>query len=258
MILDPLFPYYGSCHSMAPKYPRPRYNRVIEPFAGSSCYSLHHWQRDVVLVERDPVIAELWRYLLRVSPAEVLALPDLEPEQSTDDLEVEPAARSLIGLWANQGNSYPCKKKSSWAAVVDARRRQQRLTWDARARARIARQLEAIRHWTIVEGDYAEATDHRGSSAPWLERATWFIDPPYIGRPGSHYRYGSKGIDYTELAAWARTLEGQVMVREQFGATWLPFEGLGTVHGQRGKSTEVAWFSCEQDRPSFRQPELFT
>lgn len=88
MTLRPFFPYYGSCYSMAPKYPRPRFDRLIEPFAGSACYSLHHHTRDVVLIERDPVIAELWRWLLRVSPEEMLALPDLEPGQSTDDLDV--------------------------------------------------------------------------------------------------------------------------------------------------------------------------
>jgi len=246
MILDPFFPYYGSCHSMARLYPRPRYGRLIEPFAGSACYSLHHPDRDVVLVERDPVIAELWRWLLRVTPAEVLALPDLEPGQSTDDLEVCSAAKSLIGFWLNAGTAAPCKRFTSWAAMQE---QQKTLYWSAKVRHRIARQLEAIRHWTVVEGD-AMATTIYGA-------ATRFVDPPYFGRPGSHYRYGSRLIDYRELGAWCRLLPGQVMVREQLGATWLPFERLGVVNGQRGKSTEVAWFSDERDRPAWRQPELF-
>lgn len=58
--------------------------------------------------------------------------------------------------------------------------------------------------------------------------ATWFIDPPYRGRPGSHYRYGSKLIDYTNLAAWCQMLPGQVIVCEQHGADWLPFERLSS------------------------------
>lgn len=271
MILAPFFPYYGSCHSMAKLYPRPRHDRLIEPFAGSACYSLHHPERDVVLVERDPVIAELWRWLIRISPAEVLALPDLEPGQSTDDLEVCPAARSLIGLWCNPASGGgPSKASSTWGKYggIGGRggHRMPRLnSWEARVRHRIARQLPAIRHWTVVEGEAMATTNHPCTpvSAGIARQspsggATWFIDPPYEGRPGSHYRYGSKLIDYGELGAWCQSLPGQAMVREQLGADWLPFERLGTVNGQRGKSTEVAWFSDERDRPGFRQPELFS
>jgi hypothetical protein len=238
---------------MAPKYPRPRFDRLIEPFAGSACYSLHHPERDVVLIERDPVIAELWRWLLRVSPEEVLALPDLEPGQSTDDLEASRPAKSLIGLWSIRAGSSPTKRPTKNARTTERRGittpEGRSHCWCPRARHRIARQLPAIRHWTVVEGNGMATTIHGA--------ATWFVDPPYEGRPGSHYRYGSRDIDYAELGAWCRSLPGQVMVREQLGATWLPFERLGTVHGQRGKSTEVAWFSCQEDRPGYRQPELF-
>jgi hypothetical protein len=38
----------------------------VEPFAGAAGYSLRHYLHDVVLVERDPRIAGVWRYLLRV------------------------------------------------------------------------------------------------------------------------------------------------------------------------------------------------
>lgn len=247
--LRPFFPYYGSKWSLAGCYPRPRHGRVIEPFAGSACYSLHHHSRDVVLVERDPIIAELWRWLLRVTPEEVLALPDLEPGQSTDDLDVCPAARSLIGFWSNAGTATPMKSATTWAKASPGG---STLYWHSRPRRirlRIARQLPAIRHWTVVEGE-AMATTIYGA-------ATWFIDPPYQGRPGRYYRYGSEGIDYAELGAWCQSLPGQVIACEQAGADWLPFEPVGVVNGQRGKSREVAWFSCQEDRPSYRQPALF-
>jgi len=259
MTLAPFFPYYGSCWTMARLYPRPRHDRLIEPFAGSACYSLHHPERDVVLVERDPVIAELWRWLLRVTPAEVLALPDLEAGQSTDDLPLEWAARSLIGFWTNQGSAQPRMTATTWTKEAMSENpavNRGRTFWGRRARHRVARQLEAIRHWTVVEGDAMD--QERFPPAGACEtRCTWFVDPPYFGRPGSHYRFGSKLIDYRELGAWCQMLPGQVMVREQLGADWLPFEELGTVNGQRGKSTEVVWFSDEGDRPGWRQPELF-
>jgi site-specific DNA-adenine methylase len=242
MTLRPFFPYYGSKWSLAKRYPAPRYDRIIEPFAGSACYSLHHHTRDVVLVERDPVIAELWRYLLRVTPEEILALPDLEPGQSTDDLDVEPAARSLIRHFLGSGKNHGNKRRTNWWEGGG-------VTWGSRARARVAKQLEAIRHWTIVEGDGPAQTIHG--------EATWHVDPPYAGRPGSHYRHGSKGIDYEQLGAWCRHLPGQVMVCEQLGADWLPFERLGRVNGQRGQSTEVVWYSDKRDSMAWRQPELW-
>ena len=228
-----------------PALPRPRFGRLYETFAGSACYALHHHRRDVVLIERDPVIAELWRYLIRVTPEEVLALPDLAPGQSTDDLEVCPAARSLIGLWSNQGTPGGRKRASSWAKSPE----RARFFWGPRAHHRIARQLPAIRHWTVVEGEAMATTIHGA--------ATWFIDPPYQGRPGSHYRYGSKLIDYGELAEWVTVLPGQVIACEQLGADWLPFERLGRVNGQRGASTEVIWCSDRRDSPGWRQPGLF-
>lgn len=46
MTLHPFFPYYGSKWSLGPLYPAPRHDRIIEPFAGSACYSLHHPERD--------------------------------------------------------------------------------------------------------------------------------------------------------------------------------------------------------------------
>jgi hypothetical protein len=243
--LRPFFAYYGSKWSLARLYPAPRYGRIIEPFAGSACYSLHHAEREVVLVERDPVIAELWRYLLRVTEEEVLALPDLEPGQSTDDLGVCAAAKSLIGCWLDVSSSAArVKKAQNWM-----RNGGHGPFWSTKVRARVARQLEAIRHWTVVEGD--------GPAQTIYGEATWFVDPPYQGRAGSHYRYGSKHIDYEQLGVWCRYLPGQVIVCEQAGATWLPFERLGVVNGQRGKSVEVAWFSDKRDSPAWRQPELF-
>jgi hypothetical protein len=58
----------------------------VEPFAGSAGYSLRYPSHNVVLVERDPLIAATWRYLLRVSAAEILALPDIRMDQTVADM----------------------------------------------------------------------------------------------------------------------------------------------------------------------------
>ena len=47
------FAYYGSKYIRAPLYPRPRYDIIIEPFAGSACYATRrHNRRKVILVEK--------------------------------------------------------------------------------------------------------------------------------------------------------------------------------------------------------------
>lgn len=79
--------------------------------------------------------------------------------------------------------------------------------------ARVAAQVEFIRHWRVIHGDYTEAPD--------IE-ATWLIDGPYQGEAGEHYRHGSRDIDYAHLARWSPR-RGQVVVCEALGADWLPF-----------------------------------
>ena len=103
---------------------------------------------------------------------------------------------------------------------------------------RIASQVNRIRHWTIIEGDYTDAPD--------IE-ATWFIDPPYV-KAGLRYRHGSDAIDFSRLGAFCQNVEGQVIVCEQEGADWLPFEFFHQAKANEsvsgGKiSNEVVWIS---------------
>lgn len=109
--------------------------------------------------------------------------------------------------------------------------------WGKAARARIAEQVDYIRHWTIYNKSYEEAED---------TEATWFVDPPYSGECGRIYPHNS--LDYKNLANWCRARNGQVIVAEQSGATWLPFQSFGTVRGtftEEGQkySEEVIWCS---------------
>jgi hypothetical protein len=103
--------------------------------------------------------------------------------------------------------------------------------WGQRVRERIASQLGAIRHWTLIEGAYGAAPD---------VDATWFIDPPYQVA-GKRYRCGSKGIDYAALGAWCATRQGQVIVCENVGAAWLPFRPWREIRGSRKASHEAIW-----------------
>lgn len=227
--LRPFFCYYGGKWRDTPRlYPRPVYQTIIEPFAGSAGYALRYHNRKVVLCDRDPVIVGIWRYLLRVSPSEIRAIPDVALDGCVADLHLVQEAAWLVGFWMNR-SSTPREKPSAWmrSGIRPGS------FWGARVRETIAVQLDAIRHWRIVEGDYMDCGD---------EEATWFVDPPYQGA-GKHYRHGCDGIDYAALGEWCRSRRGQTIVCENDGATWLPFRPLATTKATRKgtRSPEAIW-----------------
>jgi hypothetical protein len=222
-VIRPLFPFYGSKWRDSRRYPVPHNGVVVEPFAGSAGYSLWHAPEKVLLYDADPIIVGVWDYLIRVSASEVLALPDLEVGQSTDDLTVPQEARWLIGFWLNRGSAQPKRTRTAYSARTD----RQQLVWGERARQRIAGDVEKVRRWRITHASY--------ENAPAID-ATYFIDPPYADK-GKHYRFST--VDFPALAAWTATLPGQVIVCEQAGADWLPFEPLASIKSTRGRSEEV-------------------
>jgi site-specific DNA-adenine methylase len=231
--LRPFFSYYGGKWRVAPKYPAPEFETIVEPFAGAAGYSLRHFTRKVILCDIDPVIAEIWRYLIRVDPKEILSIPDLGPDESVDDLRgVCQEAKWLVGFWLNDGVSRPCNRPSKWmrSGIRPSS------FWGARVRQTIASQVDCIRHWEVQHASYSDVTAPR--------TATWFVDPPYQVA-GRYYRFGSKQLDYADLAEWCRTRQGQVIVCENEGATWLPFRYLTESKTARvgRKSREVYWLN---------------
>lgn len=234
--LRPFWRYYGGKWLHALRYPAPRHRTIVEPFAGSAGYALRYARHKVILVEKYAAIAEIWRYLIAVSPAEILALPIVT---HVDEIPANTpvAARHLIRQLFAAGVARPQNKLS--AGFI--RQQEQHPTWsrgfDEIMRARIARQVEMIRHWTIIEGDYTLAPD--------IE-ATWFIDPPYNNTAGMKYPWGPKKLDYPLLATWCRARAGQVIVCENEGADWLPFRPFGRfrrgINNTEG-SAEAIWLN---------------
>lgn len=231
MSLRPFWRYYGAKWRIAPRYPAPRHRTIIEPFAGAAGYSLRYPDRDVILVEKYHVIAEIWRWLIAATPDEVRAIPAVD---SVDDLPswVPDGARWLVGFSMNASSSTPRRTLSSGRRMLRAKHRQFE-GWTHALRERVATQVSAIRHWRVVEGDYTAAPD---------VESTWLIDPPYRGRPGSHYTHHSGRIDYPALARWCHARRGQTIVCEAAGADWLPFVPFGEVRGMSGAlSREAIW-----------------
>lgn len=221
--LPALFCYYGAKWRAARLYPRPRHDVIIEPFAGSAGFSLLNHRADVRLFDVDEAVVGVWRYLLRVSSREILALPDIIDE-IPQDLPQE--ARWLIGFWLNKGCERPRLTPSSWMRSG----RYPGSFWGERVRLRIAGSLPFIRHWRVEQRSYETIDD---------VEACWFIDPPYQGAAGRHYKHSE--VDYQVLAAWVRARRGQVIACDADGADWLPFKPLASVKGLRAHTHEVVW-----------------
>lgn len=226
------FPYFGAKTKVARHYPPPRHQRLIEPFAGSAGYATTHAYKDVVLIEKYPVIADIWRYLIQATPEQILRLPMVGPDQSIDEFDLPRAERHFIGFWLSFGSNRPKLTRTGWG-------KENANAWGERVRARIARQVPGIKHWTIIQGDYTDAPD---------DTATWFIDPPYALQ-GRHYVHGSDELNYPKLAKWCKSRQGQVMVCENLGADWLPFEpwvsftSANKAEQQRKHNQEALWCS---------------
>lgn len=56
MGVKPFFSYFGGKWTLAPRYPKPEHGTIVEPFAGSAGYAIRYPDREVILVERAPVI----------------------------------------------------------------------------------------------------------------------------------------------------------------------------------------------------------
>mgnify|MGYP001009324538 CR=1 FL=1 len=227
--MRPFFTFFGGKWRLAPKYPAPTHATIVEPFAGSAGYSVRYNAPEVILLDADPIIIGVWRYLISASADEIRSLPDVAHDRTVDDYDLCQGARDFVGFWMNKAMTAPCNRPSKWLRSgirPDS-------SWGQATRDRIASQLPQIRHWQALNLPWWEAPD--------IE-ATWYIDPPYKVR-GSRYRFGSDRIDYAKLGAWCREREGRVIVCENEGADWLPFQPFADAKTARAnRSAEVVWY----------------
>jgi hypothetical protein len=221
---------FGSKVANAHRYPPPEHETIVEPFAGGAGYSLLHWRHRVILVDADPLIAGVWRYLISTDPADVERLPTIAPGQDVGDLDCCEGGRLLISWCINQ-TATPCRKLSSWGVYHTGRA----CYWGPARRTQAALIAAHVKHWQMFRGNYDQAPDGE---------ATWFVDPPYQDG-GRAYR--CHVLDYPSLALWCRARRGQVIVCERRGADWLPFRPLyqaPSAHPQRGtrkRCAEALW-----------------
>lgn len=228
--LRPFFSYFGAKWRLSLQYPEPRHRRIVEPFAGSAGYSLRHPDHDIVLIEKNPQICDMWKFLIDATEDDILGLPLIDFDQTIDDLDLPcNGARVLVGFWLARGSVSPASAPNAW--MKKHHESHPGSFWGERVRARIASQVLRIKHWTVIESNYTDVPN-------WI--ATWFVDPPYE-QAGKSYVHGSDEIDYGELGQWCRKRRGQTIVCENQGAKWLPFRRFTETKGTRKPSVEVLW-----------------
>ena len=226
-----MFSYFGSKSKLVNYYPEPKYPRIIEPFAGSARYALAYADRQVTLIERDPIIYGIWKYLIEDCEEEHL---DRWPELRVgDDLRnvrgLSTMEMNLLGFAVARGSplgNYTVSSRADESTWKGSNTEIQRL------KNRIRKNLERIRHWRVILASYNRVHID--------VEATWFVDPPYQ-RTGHRYRVSK--IDYRRLARWCRERQGQVIVCEAQGARWLPFRRLdaGGIKGSHNQCQEAIW-----------------
>ena len=172
---------------------------------------------------------DVWKYLIAAEPREILKLP--VEFKDLNDVDISREAKYFIGFWINGVNARPSTKWSSWARNAHVTKS---LYWSAMARQLVANAVPRIKHWTVELCDYSKIEN---------VEATWFVDPPYhIGGES----YVKQVDDYAKLGEWCKERQGQVIVCEQEGATWLPFKPLGIKpKGAPGASKKRGQFTAE-------------
>ena len=226
-----MFSYYGSKSKVVDLYPSPKFGKIIEPFAGSARYSLKYFDREVVLVDKYPVIVEVWQWLQSAKETEILSLPDVTKGDDISKLDIAPQAKYLMGFCINRGSVTPKNIVAGFCS------------WNTDKR-KIAKDLHKIRHWKIMQCDYSQLEN---------ETATWFIDPPYqFG--GELYKVSATELNFQVLGLWCQSRNGQVIVCENTKASWLPFYPMRDLHGQAQRTTEAIWSNYRHDFQAVQSP----
>ena len=217
-----MFSYYGSKSKIVDCYPSPKYGKIIEPFAGSARYALKWFDRDVLLVDKYPVIVKIWHYLQSASEKDIMSLPEPKYKENIDIYNLSEGERLLMSFLVADGIAAPQYIVQKFSNIP-------------RAKRRIAKSLYKIKHWEIILGSYDEIDN---------QDATWFIDPPY--QIGGH-KYIKNNINYEGLANWCKSRNGQVIVCENTKADWLPFRPMREMTGSKHTTVEALWSNLSHD-----------
>jgi site-specific DNA-adenine methylase len=233
MRISSVFSYYGGKSKIINCYPPPKYDLIIEPFAGAAAYAWRWHEKEVWVNELDARVYAIWEFLLRPDALELVRqyVPE-EVEEGTIVSQLVPDKQhaglvELMRAECNQGTQ-------GAPGIHDMVTSMGRTCW--KIRPKMEEVIPAIQHWKATQLDYTMIPN---------QDATWFIDPPYSNVAGRRYRHAH--IDYEQLAEWCRSRMGQVIVCENRGARWLPFKAFDhrrvsiRSRYQKADAQEVMW-----------------
>jgi len=219
-----MWSYYGAKTNIIDIYPPPKYDRIIEPFAGTATYALKYYDRDILLVDKYEIIIKIWQWLQKCSKHDILSLPQFKAGENINNFKYDcEEQRNLVGFLIGFGFRGPRQ-----TSTPRLRNRPNAMNYTIN---KIANQLHKIKHWEIRADTYENIEN---------ETATYFIDPPYqFG--GEHYVCSNKKINYNQLGEWVKTRNGQVIVCENIKANWLEFKPMVTQNILSGKYKEAIY-----------------
>ena len=221
-----MWSYYGAKTNIVDCYPPPKFDKIIEPFAGTARYALKYFDREILLIDKYEVIPKIWKWLQQCSVNDILKLPILKSGEKLDDCHFDcEEAKYLIGFLVGYGMERPRRTASVKRTTIRPNHQKYSLK-------RIADNLFKIKHWTVIHGSY-ELADN--------ESATWFIDPPYQ-YGGRHYPMNNNKLNFEDLGEWCKSREGQTIVCENGKAEWMDFKPL-TSQDTRGVTRQEAIWS---------------
>jgi site-specific DNA-adenine methylase len=228
-----MWSYYGSKSKIINYYPPPKYNKIIEPFAGSARYSLKYWDREILLIDKYKEVIDIWKWLQHCSTNDIKSLPILKPGTDLRSINLSKEELKFMRWQISTAAFSPV-----WIVTSMQNEEKQK-----RQLRNIINNLHKIRDWEIVHGDYRDMKN---------EEATWFIDPPY--QFGGHkYKEGNNKINFNELGEWCKSRKGQIIVCENTNADWLPFKTMKKLIGANKKSVECIWSNHETNYDSVQQ-----
>lgn len=236
-----MWSYYGAKTNIAHLYPPPKYGKIIEPFAGTARYSLKYWDREILLVDKYEVLINIWKWLQKCSPNDLLKLrKKWKIGDRIDEIKFDcDEQKNLLGFLITTAEA-PRNQVTSWIGDPTRDRINYSIT-------RIANNLHKIRHWKIDCKDFKEIEN---------QQATWFIDAPYE-KGGHSYKHSNKKIHFGDLAQWCKERVGQIIVCESGQASWLNFIPLAKQKIRTGFQKEIFWTNLPTSF-NVEQKELFT
>lgn len=212
-----MFSYYGSKSKIVKYYPKPKYNTIIEPFAGSARYSLEHFENDIMLYEIYEKVFRIWKYLICSKEKDILSLPDLSIGDDIRNFKLlSDVERWLIGYQLQRGNARP-------GNIVNKRCR-----WNT-DKKRIASNIYKVKHWKVFRKN--------GIDVSW-NNASVFVDPPYQNQT---HKYTHHKVDYNKIANKIKNDNGQMIVCGNSNDSWIKFEPLVEMMGNNKKHIECIY-----------------